>query len=333
MIKQDELDQFLLRAKDEKEGTVTGVSPTNFSIRVVDKQDAEKGKVVRKLSFMQNSDEYEVSDRAKSNILKLSGFTGKLLKELQLQEINDGLNYQLSKRNSYGVTRKDGVLYSLFDTTEFVYHPYDEMIPDVNKLVKVKGNPLTSDFVEFQTSEQTLERSGQLVVGMNAIVSSNSMVKSRFGYGVMRVRCTNGWVDSVYGKDILPAVTNEIVAGMIKTYQDRMGGFVERLNSFTDDAEKFEVLNTEHLEELFTHLSVTPKVKQVLYGCMNRAEGEQSQGTDLLLKSAGVDSIKTLWDVFQVLVWIGNNAPNMRQSLSMGKNIFKWADQLLVSQN
>lgn len=332
MISQQEYDQFLLRVKEEKDATVVGVSPSNFSIEVQERQDAEKGKVVRKLVFSQNSDVYDVSDRAKNNILKLSGFTGKLLKELPVNKINDSLNYQLSKRASYGITRKSGILYSLFDTDAVSYHPYDALLVPKENLIKVSGNPLTSDFIEFQTTDQTLDRSGQLVVGMNALVSSTGMTRSKFSYGVMRVVCTNGWVDSLFDVELLPFVSNELVASMYDLYKKKMGDFVTKLNSFVDGAEKFEVLNITHLEDLFTHLSCPPKIKQTVYGCLNREISEASS-QDLLLKNAGVSGIKTLWDVFQVLLWLSNHAPSLKQSIGMGKNVFKWADQLLVSQN
>jgi hypothetical protein len=339
VISNDDWDLFLLKAKEEKDATVVGVSPTNFQVSVVEKQDSEKGKVVRRLAFTQNNDVYEVSDRAKSNILKLSGFTGRLLKELTVPEIMSGLNHQLSKINSYGITRKEGILYALFDTSKFSHHPYDTLVPkDQKSVVSIHGNPLTSDTIEFQLLQREISspQSGQLFVGMNAQVSSTSMVKARFGYGVYRMLCGNGWVDCVYGKDVLPSTSTDIIAGMVKMFEDGLDGFLERLEAFVVGSKGFQISGSEQLEELFTHLSVPPKIKQSLYGCINRStdggEGDNNTTLDLLLKSAAVDGIKSLWEVFQVLVWLANHAPTLRQSISMGRNIVRWADQILVSQ-
>lgn len=326
MISQEVYDKFVVDARAEKNSTKVGVSPMDVKVKVVDEMvvsTRRKESMERQLQVQHGGKNLTVTARSLKNILKLTGFSAKLFHDLTKEQLDNSLNFQLSKFKYLGVISKENDLLAMFDNSKNPYSSYEKILPPREKVVFINGNPLHSDSIQIQTADHTINEYGKLIVGMNSIVSSTANVKSQFAYGVYRVRCANGWVVPMFKKNSVPVVDPVVYAGMQKAYEADITGFIKKLEAFVQFAMTYDTSKPEQVDELLSLLSISTRAKKSITTCINNpAEADD------LMKAAGVESVNNLWGVFNILTYLSSRAPSMNQSISMGRNISAWAHHI-----
>lgn len=323
MISQEVYDKFLADARAEKNGTKVGVSPTDVRVNVVDEMIVsikKKERLERSLQVQYGGKKLAVTARALKNILKLTGFSAKLFHDLPKEQLDTSMNFQLSKFKYLGIISRGDDLFSMFDNSKNPYSSYEKVLPPREKIVYIKGEPLYSDTIQIQTADHTIKNHGDLIVGMNSILSSTANAKSQFSYGVYRVRCANGWTVPAYKKHSVAVMDPIVYQGMQKAYEAEVPMFVDKLEAFVDFASKYDTSKPEQVDELLSLLAVSTKTKKTLMSCIHNPVD-----ADDVLRAAGVDSVNNLWGMFNVLTYISSRAPNMNQSINMGRSIANWA--------
>lgn len=331
MVTKEVYDRFIEEAKIEKSGVVVGVNPSEVRTVVQDVAvtGGEEATRERQLLVQYKNRELAVTARAKNNLLRLTGFSNKLFQELPVDQLDRGLNFQMGKFRALGLVVAGENLVSAFDNSKYPFNGYELVVPPKERLVYLKGSPLADDCINLQTIDREMESEGKLIIGMNAVVSSTSNVKSQFAYGVYRVICSNGWLDPILNHRSVPTVDSAIFAGMVNAYSSEMHEYLDKLTKFIEFAKTYQIANSEQVSELMEHLSVSKKIKDTVLTCVNNP----AESADIL-HAAGADSPHNLWGLFNVLTYISSRSPNARASLSLGKNISLWAHQIQsVSSN
>ena len=323
MISQEVYDKFLADARAEKNNTKVGISPTDVRVKIVDEMVVSirsKERLERQLQVNYGGKTLAVTGRAMRNILKLTGFSARLFHDLPKEQLDNSLNFQLGKFKYLGLIFKGKDLFSVFDNSKNPYSSYEKVLPSREKIVFIKGDPLYADTIQIQTADDVIQEHGKLIIGMNSVLSSTANAKSQFSYGVYRVRCANGWTVPIFKKHSVAVMDPVVYSGMQKAYEADVPVFAKKLNDFVKFAINYETAKPEQVDELLSLLSVSTKTKKTIMSCINNPVD-----ADDVLRAAGVDSIKNLWGMFNVLTYISSRAPNMNQSIAMGRNIANWA--------
>jgi hypothetical protein len=324
MVTKEVYDRFTEEAKIEKSGAVVGVNPADVRTIVQDVEVTGTDNTrERQLLVQYKNRELAVTMRAKNNLLRLAGFSNRLFQELPVDQLDNGLNFQMGKFRALGLVVAGENLVSVFDNSKYPFNGYESVLPPKDRLVFIKGSPLADDFVNIQTIDREMESEGKLIIGMNAVISSTGNVKSQFSYGVYRVICSNGWMDPIMSRRAVPTVDSAIFAGMVTAYSSEMHEYLDKLTKFIEFAKAYDTTNSDHVAELLEHLSVSKKIKDTVLTCVNRP----AESADIL-QASGADSPHNLWGLFNVLTYISSRSPNARTSLSLGKNISQWAHRI-----
>lgn len=319
---------FESAARIEADGVVQGVNAREVVILPYEdrKEVGERTVVSRRATFaMAGSDkQYELTSRALSNIFNLTGVTNRLFKELPLKELTPALNSQIKGVRTLGYSKHENRILTVFDNSRHAYQSYLNIVPDMGQLVTLRGNPLTDNSISFLTGDGVIE-GDSLVYGVNLHVSSNSMVKNRAGYGFYRVRCANGAMDTVFGNRSFDCADSAVVMGMLNAFRNpgRQGAFVSRLTAFKNKlAEKSIPKDVNKLAELSDQLSAPQRMKASALSVIGAPADNE------LLRSSGVDKLDNLWELFNVMLYLANHAPNTRSAISLERGVFVWADRI-----
>lgn len=314
---------FINRCAEEAKGVKSGIAPNDVSLSITNERLADSDKVARTLSAQikgLGQGPLTVSPRAVNNILKLTGFSTRLFHELTSGQLEAGMRHQLAKYTTLGACIIEEEVKSLFNTSKFPYAPYSPCLPPAEQLVAIKGDPIDNDWINFQTREDVIDLpDSPIIVGMNTVLCSTGTVKCRFRFGLFRVRCSNGAVTPITFMQKADSIDATIMSAMTDAFRSRTAKYKDKINNFARLSKLVNLKGSpEILNELLEDLSVPTQVKSETAAQLTAPDPD-------LLKSAGVDSAESLWDIFNVLLFLTNNHPRVSSRLSMSLNIFKWA--------
>lgn len=324
MVTQEIYDAFVEKATQERDGVLTGVSPSRLKLMVEDipVSASETNEVRRTVTATLDGERLIGTYRAKENLLRLTGFSGKLFEGLAHDQLSEGLNFQVGKIPSLGVIKVGDRLVSVFDNTKYGYTDYLGALQGVEmeKMVYIKGNPIDDDYVRVLVKERDVNFDDRILVGLDATIGSTPNVKSRFCYGFFRLVCSNGAIMPMFKQNTAAFVDNGLFAGILNAYRAELEPFCQKLEGFVQFAKGFEISTPEYAAELIKHLSAPKKIRELLLSCINAPDASAQ-----LLHQAGVDTPSNLWGMFNVLTYLASHAPNVKSGLSLEKNAMSWA--------
>jgi hypothetical protein len=327
VVTKEQFSTFVERATQEKEGLQLGVVPSRLKIHVEDLpiEGSETNELHRTVTVALDGQRLVATPRAKENLLRLTGFTGKLFESLTHEQLNEGLNFQVGKIASLGVVKVADRMATVFDNTKFGYTSYLDVLNgvDQNKLVYIKGTPVEDDFVRILVKERQVDFDDKLIVGLESSMGSTPNVKSRFAFGTFRLICSNGAVMPMYKQNTAAFVDNGLFVGMLNAYRAELDPFIEKLEGFVRFAKGFEISTPEYANELIKHLSAPKKIRELLSSCVNAPDQNAA-----MMHQAGVDTPGNLWGMFNILTYLASHAPNVKSGLSLEKNAFSWATRI-----
>jgi len=334
VISSAEFDSFVAKAEHEHRGNMV-LAANDLTITVVERPrpEGQRGRPRRHIMVSNDQSPVEATPRFKSNLIRLTGLTSKLMTELPLPQLNSDIRHQLNlhapavgfiKAGIEGV--ESGV--ALYNAAR-PYIPYNEMMPS-GDLATCHGSPLMDDQICLQTLDQEVDLGGRpLLVGLHAKVSSTGMAKTGVHFGFFRTGCENSAVDIGFGGNYLKDVDPILFNGVVTELRARVPEYVEDITRFIGQAQEFSVADPEFLDPAMAHLSVPKKMKELLLLSVQHPD-------DLgdLFDRSGVERVTTLWDAYNVLTHMGSLAVTSAQQMAYAAATTTWAKSLLnISRN
>ena len=304
-------EKFMSDAKIEREGVKTGLFPANVNIvvRVVGANEEEEE---RRELFLENGECLRLSPRATKNVLRLTGFSNRLFKELEVAELQTGINTQLARFDSLGMSVSEKEVICVFNGKK-TYVPYESFLPSASELCYIKGNPIESDVIVFQTDEGNVKVGDEsIILGMNVSVSSTGYTGTNVSCGTFREVCENGVSYPWFFNYKLPRFDTKLLGGILGEFKENKSKILDELAGFIRGLEDYAIHNVEELHTVMEPLSLQRKLKEEIFMGYQRPEETRE-----LFKKSGVDRISNLWDLFNVLTYQTNQLGGLRS--------FKWA--------
>lgn len=312
-----ELEELLQCAKIEKDGVIPGIKSGELNILV-------SGDTDRCLAIQYKEKNYFVSDRAKKNIFKLTGYTNRLMKELPLGQVVSDLNFQIRKF-TVGIIVVDDIVISVFNQ-ENSYVGYADLLNDVkDKILFVSGDPIGEDYIQVQFKGSDEADAEGYIVGRNAIISSTGNVSSIFRLGVFDTVSKSWWVDGKFAKAKFQTLDTKIIPQILDASKKDIDEFAFFVSKNREVGKKLPLVDTDHLDGLLESLSASRKIKHAVNKIYEHAAEYQD-----LLNRIGLKSINNVWEVFLLLILIASGAPNSKLVTSVGIKSYDWLNKIIA---
>lgn len=302
---------------DESMGQVI-VADTKFSVEEGRLELRERTGKEKKIGVL--------APRALANLGRLTGAGPRLLLNQNEHTLNAVLRTQLAKDNELRILRdpvKPETIISI-QSEKVPYISYEPALsPVIDKLAFTVGDPVNHDVVAFfiQTGEIEIAKE-KLTLGCYARLSSMSVSKNLFRRGIVRIRCTNGMMDSIFSPTLsLKGFDATVVGAIVREY-------AEKGNEYQADLDKLiSWLRKTNLDD--SHLDVMSKVPAVV----QKKHREVLKDPSLYrveLDKAGVDGQpKTIWDSVNILTHLAKNVPSAPNRVKIEEAAFGWARQTM----
>lgn len=316
------LDAKLVELWDvEAKGLVVGVSPSELEVRVEETLD-ERGGMERGVWVLYSGVEYPLSERGMKNFIKITGISKRLLKELPLPQLIEDIHAQLRRVSIVDLIIVDKCIVSIFNSEKSSYNSYGSIISSVQDVCEFTGgNAITNDSIMVFTS---LLEKDELQCGPCFTLSSTPVTQNSVVFGVFDNSRELFWrnlsiLNTKLGKSVVSNTCSEIV-GLLRS---GMGEAIQREQRFLSNLKSIEIQHIAHLEKLVEGL----KSKKIIKYVTDIYSGVEV--VDSLLEKLHITKVQTLEDVFYLLMFLANSAPNVKIRNSHCDKFFRWAESVI----
>jgi len=291
---------------------------------------AEGRRQPRRVIMVRDADgELPATTRFKSNMLAITGMTGRLFKELPLDQLNRDITHQLLTRaHNIGYVKAsiedEMAAVSIFPIADRGYVPYGTMIPE-GDLSSFTGSPLFEDSVSFMTMDRTLDLGGSpIFIGVHARASSNGMAKTKVHLGFYRTQCTNSAIDIGFGGFDLRELDASLFRSALGEMQGRLNEYTQSVESFIEGAQRLSISDQVFRQNALGQLAIPTKMKDLV-----ELSASTPDVVSELLERAGVEHVHNLWEAFNVLTHLSSLAPTVSQRTTYAATSLTWAKNLM----
>jgi hypothetical protein len=311
-------EKIMELAQIEKDGVRVGV---NMEIEVRETEETETGKY-RPLNIIILGTTHYLSDRARKNLLKLTGFSNRLLLDLPTDQLRKDLNHQIHLYESLGISHIDTQVITIFDCTKRSFLSYENMLSLVkDKILFMKGNPVKDDFIQVQFNAFDTD---DKILGLNILLSSTGNIKNTFNLSIVdRVENTY-WVNKYLKSGSEDFLDKEMLLSLATSFEKGKDGLKFNVGLFLQAMESFKIENLNHLARLLSSFSGGKKIKKAILDMC-----ELPKENEVLLKKAGISEIATLLDAFKFFVFVSSNSPNAKTAVTLSIKTVDWAKNVV----